>query len=101
MTFIKSASGGCACNGDRTTYRLPVRLDIDIVPFLADFGEPAFDFDTKHFLKIENPKYSISGVKKMKDIKFILKDKKASAEQELFEVKLREYIEYKNELKKK
>lgn len=90
---VKAPAGRCSCGGTRHIYRLPRRLDIDILPYIEPFGKPAFDFETTRLLKIENKKYVLTGVRRLKEIRFVLKDADAASELERFENILASYIE--------
>lgn len=90
--FVRSIAGRCSCGGDKYIYRLSRRLDEDIIPYLQVFGQLAFDFATTHLLKIENTKYIITGVKRLKEIRFMLKNPTAVSDLELFETALACYL---------
>jgi hypothetical protein len=71
---------------------IPVRLDEKIVPFLALLGKPAFDFKKTSILKIENANYAITGVRRLREIRFTLK-KESRGTLDIFEDALIQYIE--------
>lgn len=89
--FVRS-SGQCACGRNTYVYKLFKRLDEDILPYIEEFGIPAFDFATTHLLKIENNRYIITGVKRLKEIRVVLKDN-TDATLEEFEAALKCYLE--------
>lgn len=90
--ILKSVAGGCACGGSKFTYRLPVRISESILPLLLEFGEPAMDFATSHLIRIHTEKYKINGIKRLKDIDFLLKDPDSYEFQEKFEEALVSYV---------
>lgn len=94
---IFKAGGGC-CGSSRmtTAYSLPMRLDIDVVPFLAEFGTPSPSFETTGLLKIDKQHFLISGVKKISQIRFTAKDEEGKEKIEVFEKKLIQYIKWYN-----
>ena len=91
---ISNISGGSCCRDKQNTtaYFLPMKLDIDILPFLKDFGDPKPDFKTTGLLKIEMSDFAITGVRKICQIRFILRNKNNTEVAEKFETKLIEYI---------
>lgn len=68
-------SKGCKCNNSYIThmYTLPKGLDANIVKHLTSLGNPALPFSRVSLLRIENKNYSIIGVKRLKEVKIILK----------------------------
>ena len=83
--IFKSAAGGCSCGGTRFTYRLPIRMTDQILPFFLQFGEPNTDIATSHLITINVPEYKITVIKRLKDIAFTLKRQDAATHQQAFE----------------
>jgi len=73
--ITKIEKKGCSCNKTYLTliYKIPIKLDVDIVGFLSSLGKPSVPFRKTSVLKIENGRYSISGIKRLREVKFILK----------------------------
>jgi hypothetical protein len=94
---VSKAGGGC-CGSSRTTtaYSLPMRLDIDIVPFLTEFGTPSPSFETTGLLKIDKQHFLISGVKKISQVRFTAKDEEGREVIKVFEERLIQYIKWYN-----
>lgn len=90
----KRQKRGCRCNKTYMTlvYKLPIKLDADIVPYISVLGTPAVPFNNASVLKIETKKYSISGIKRLKEVKFILKKGMDEPSLQAFEAGLIEYV---------
>ena len=94
---VFQSSGGC-CGGSRSTtaYSLPMKLDIDILPFLEEFGTSKPSFEKTGLLKIENKNFAITGVRKISQIRFVIKNKEYVEIIEKFEERLSQYIDWFN-----
>ena len=88
-------AGKCSCGGQILVYSMPVRLDKEILPLLSSFDKPAFDFNASHLLKIENPLYIITGVKRLKEIRFTAKNEQGANLINDFEAQLAKYVKSK------
>lgn len=88
----RKGAGDCPCGGNILVYRIPIRLDGKILEYLKPMGEPAFDFEKSHLLRIENPAFIISGVKRLREVRFVLKNKEITANVEYFEQLLADYV---------
>jgi len=73
-----------------------MRLDVDILPFLTDFGTPSPSFTKTSLLKIYNKQLAITGVRKMSQIRYVVRDKDGETLRDKFEEKLIEYVEWYN-----
>ncbi len=71
---------------------MPIRLDERIVKFLIPLGVPAFDFKKTSILKVETPVFTITGVRRLREIRFTLKKEKKGI-LDIFEDALIKYIE--------
>ena len=60
-----------SCRTGRTTfvYRLPVRLDFEVLPFIEHLGKLAFSFKRMRILRLECDGYVVTGIRKMKEIR--------------------------------
>ena len=83
----------CPCGHNAYVYRLPVKLDNPIIAFLAHMGKPAFSFEKTCLLKIENKEFAITGVKRLKEIRFSLKKPNQAHLITVFETALIKYVE--------
>ena len=92
---------GCKCSKSFLTYiyTIPIQLDENIVNFMSKFGNLAVDFNKTALLKIENQNLSIVGVKRLKEVKLILKNNKDIGIIDSFEKSLAEYVKLKKEIK--
>lgn len=88
----KMTTGSCPCGHLQWKYRLPIKLDVNILPYLKQLGVPAHNFHKEHLLVIEHQDYSITGIKRIREIKFTLKNKQSTHFQDIFENSLIEYI---------
>lgn len=54
-------------------YDLPVRLDEGALPFLEPLGKLTLPFGKTSILRLECSSYTITGIKRLKEIRVILK----------------------------
>lgn len=73
--------GTCPSGCVTFAYDLPVRLDESILPFLALLGRLAFPFDRTSVLKLECPGFTVSGIKRLREIRVVLQ--KGTTEKDL------------------
>jgi hypothetical protein len=59
-----------------------VRLDESILPFLQPLGKLALPFEKTSVLKLECPGFTVSGIKRLKEVRAVLK--KGTIEKDLF-----------------
>jgi hypothetical protein len=71
--------GGCAAGRATFAYRLPIRLDSSILSFIQPLGALALPFDQWRVLRLECQGYTVTGIKKMKEVRAVL-DKNGSEE---------------------
>lgn len=90
--IFRRYSENCQCGQGIFIYTIPIKLDEKIVDFLKDMGKPAFDFKKTSILKIENPIFAITGIRRLKEIRFILK-KGVMSILDIFEDALIKYLE--------
>ena len=69
----RKQTNGCSCNKTTFIYSISVKVDEKIVDALSCFGKPAFDFKKTAILKIENPQFAITGIKRLKEVRLTLK----------------------------
>ena len=93
--IIRKYTKSCKCGNHSFTYTIPVKLDERIIPLLATFGTPAFDFKKTSFLKIENPIFIITGIRRLREIRFVLK-KEITSVLDTFEDVLIKYVKIVN-----
>jgi hypothetical protein len=88
---------GCACKKEHMTYgySLPVKLEPDVVPFLKSIGVPGASFEKTSLLRIETKDVSVVGIRRLKEIKIIFKNKGNSTIMKKFENAIVEYIKMK------
>lgn len=86
---------GCRCSSFNMTYtyNLPIGIDSNIPKYLLVFGESSTSLDRQAILKIENQDFSITGVKRLKQIKLIIKNINISHLVEQFEDALAKWLE--------
>jgi len=82
----------CKCGQKAFIYTIPNRLDETIIQFLSSMGEPAFNFKQTSILRIENENFSITGVRRLKEIRFTIK-KESKEILNIFEDALIQYLE--------
>lgn len=90
----RKQTNGCSCNKTTFIYSIPLKIDEKIVDVLSCFGKPAFDFKKTAILKIENPNFAITGIKRLKEIRLTLK-KEGNAVVKKFEDVLINYLKEK------
>ena len=90
--IIRRDTKNCQCGKKALVYLLPVKLDEKILEFIKHMGKPAFDFKKTSILKIENPNFSISGIRRLREIRVTLK-KDVKGLIDIFEDALIKYIE--------
>jgi hypothetical protein len=73
--------GTCPSGCVTFAYDLPVRLDEGILPFLEPLGRFALPFARTSVLKLECPGFTVSGIKRLREIRVVLK--KGTTEQDL------------------
>lgn len=73
--------GTCPTGCVTFAYDLPVRLDESILPFLEPLGRLAFPFDRTSVLKLECPGFTVSGIKRLREIRAVLQ--KGTVERDL------------------
>lgn len=90
---------GCKCSSSKLTYsyNLPIGLDIEIVECLAQFWQSSTSFEKQAILKIETQDFSIIGIRRMKQIKFVLKNTNVSHLIDQFENAIAQWLEKRNE----
>ena len=62
-------------------YDLPVRLDEGILPFIQPFGTLAYPFGTTSILKLDCQGFTVTGIKRLKEIRIVLRS--STTEQEI------------------
>lgn len=72
MSFRRRKIGSCPKGCASFAYDLPVRLDESILPFLEGFGKPAFPLRATGMLKIHRPDCSITGIRRLREIRIML-----------------------------
>jgi len=84
--------GTCPSGCVTFAYDLPVRLDEGILPFLEPLGRFALPFLKTSVLKLECPGFTVSGIKRLREIRVVLK--KGTTEQDLlaFEAALDDWL---------
>lgn len=88
--ITRRQSDGCKCK-ESYTYTIPIQIDIKIIQYLNKIGVPAFNFKTTNLIKIENKDLIITGIKRAREIKIMLKNKDKSL-LDVFEECLVSYI---------
>lgn len=73
--------GTCPSGCVTFAYDLPVRLDESILPFLQPLGKFALPFEKTSVLKLECQGVTISGIKRLREIRAVLQ--KGSTEKDL------------------
>jgi len=65
---ISSCAQGCIT----FSYELPVRLDESILPFIEPLGKLALPFEKTSVLKLEGNGFTVTGIKRLKELRLIL-----------------------------
>jgi len=99
LGIVKRSPKNCSCGHNAYVYRLPVKLGNEIIACLAHMGKPAFSFNKTCLLKIENPDFAITGVKRLKEVRFALKKPNKAQFLAVFETALIKYVEQLNKRK--
>lgn len=86
----------CQCSQTAFIYTIPIKLDEKIVKCLTHMGRPAFDFKATSILKIETPDFAITGVRRLREIRFTLK-KQVKGSLDIFEDAVIKYLEVSKE----
>lgn len=73
--------GTCPSGCVTFAYDLPVRLDESILPFIEPLGKLALPFGKTPVLKLDCPGFTISGIKRLREIRVVLK--KGTIEQDI------------------
>jgi hypothetical protein len=91
---IKRKDKTCACfTGTGFVYSLPIELQPTILSYLSNLGSPSISFEKTSLLKIENPDLIITGLKRLKEVRFSLKDTNRIDLLQIFEEDLVKYVE--------
>lgn len=93
----KRSVKGCGCLGTAFVYTLPFGLGSEALQYLQAMGMPAVSFEKTSLLKIENADFSITGIKRLKDVRLTLKDAEKTEFIAVFEDNLIKYAESQNE----
>jgi hypothetical protein len=93
LGIVKIKPKDCACKNNAYVYRLPMRLGLEILDFLKPLGSPALSFEKTSLLKIENNDFAITGVKRLKEVRFSLKKQDKANLLQIFEGALIKYVE--------
>lgn len=93
----KRSVKGCGCLGAAFVYTLPFGLGIEALQYLQGMGTPAVSFEKTSLLKIENADFSITGIKRLKDVRLTLKADQKVDLVTAFEENLIRYVESQNE----
>lgn len=81
------------CQGRVTiAYMLPIRLDSSILPHIQPLGRLALPFDQWRILRLECQGYTVTGIKKMKEVRVSLDDGTSEDDLRLFEEGLAKWI---------
>ena len=97
VNIKKRSVKGCGCLGTAFVYTLPFGLGPEALQYLQVMGTPAVSFEKTSLLKIENADFSITGIKRLKDVRFTLKDTEKTELITVFEDNLIKYAESQNE----
>jgi len=92
VNIKKRSVNGCGCQSTAFVYTLPVGLGIEILSYLQKLGTPAVSFEKTSLLKLENADYVITGIKRLKDVRFTLKNSEKTDFIDVFEEVLIKYI---------
>lgn len=95
MGVNKVIGGGCNCSSSHSayTYILPFGLDSGIIEPMSQFGNSSTSFEKQALLKIENQDFSIVGVRRLKQIKIIIKNPNVSHLIDKFEEAIVQWLE--------
>lgn len=96
--IIKTIGDSCKCSSSVITYsyKLPLEIDISLVDFLSDFGASSTSIKKQALLKIENKDFSITGVRRLKQIKLVIKNNNSNHLVIKFEESLLKWLEKRN-----
>jgi hypothetical protein len=89
--IMRRYSQSCKCGNHSFIYTIPVKLDERIISLLTPLGVPAFDFSKTSILKIENSTLIITGIRRLREIRFVLK-KEITSILDAFEDALIKYV---------
>ena len=83
------------CREGRVTfvYRLPLRLDSSLLPYIQPLGKIALPFDKWRILRLDCQGYTVTGIKKMKEVRASLNDGVAEEILHPFEEALAKWID--------
>ena len=90
--ILRRYTPSCQCGQHTFIYTIPTKLDERMIKFLEPLGQPAFDFKKTSILKIENPSLIITGIRRLKEIRFTIKKEKKGI-LDIFEDALIKYVE--------
>lgn len=85
-------AGGCSRGGIIIVYRLPFRLTDNLAKYFLGLGQPANTFATGPVFKIEKQNYNITGIKRLKEIRFTIKKQAGVEKLLIFEDLLKTYV---------
>ena len=90
--IVKIDPKNCACTKNSYVYRIPNSIGVEILEFLKPLGTPAISFEKTSLLRIENGEFAITGVKRLKEIRFSLKKSEKTNLLAIFEEALINYV---------
>lgn len=90
--FGKRKIGTCPSGCVTFAYDLPVRLDESILSFLQPLGKLALPFDKTSVLKLECPGFTVSGIKRLKEIRVVLQKGTVEKDIQIFEEALGNWL---------
>lgn len=93
----KRSAKGCGCQDTALVYTLPFGLGEEALQYLQVMGLPSVSFEKTSLLKIENADFGITGIKRLKDVRFALKNSQRADLIATFEENLVKYVESQNE----
>jgi hypothetical protein len=85
--------GNCRAGLVTFVYMLPLRLDATLLPYLQPLGELGLPFDKWRVLRLNCKGYTITGIKKMKEVRATLDEGTAEEALRPFEEALARWID--------
>jgi len=90
--FKRRKIGTCPIGCVTFAYDLPVRLDESILLFLQPLGKLALPFEKTSVLKLVCPGFTVSGIKRLKEIRVVLQNGTIEKDIQVFEEALGNWL---------
>jgi hypothetical protein len=90
--FSRRKIGTCPMGCVTFAYDLPVRLDESVLPFLEPLGKSTLPFGKTSILRLECGNYTVTGIRRLKEVRVLLKPGAVEKDMVPFEAALEAWL---------